>query len=166
MMARYLSSSSYQAAECGRMALKGILRWPLIVTAIVVVVRVIVERSNAPAAVSNMLSVAALTTVLGPLYFALQIGLARKPHPYSMLIQLIFIYAVFARAMVLPTYWAARMFNWTEPRFAGVDAQNPLVGFIAVPLITAAVWIVASMVIGSAIGFMTLAIVRSRMKTT
>jgi len=165
-MARYLSSSSYQAAEYGRMALKGILRWPLIVTAIVVVLRVIVERSNAPAAVSNMLSVAALTTVLGPLYFALQIGLARKPHPYLMLIQLIFIYAVFARAMVLPTYWAARMFNWTEPRFAGVDAQNPLVGFIALPLITAAFWIAASMVIGSAIGFMTLAIVRSRMKTT
>ena len=148
------------------MALKGILKWPLIVTAIVVVLRVIVERGGAPAAVSNMLSVAALTTLLGPLYFALQIGLARKPRPYSMLIQLIFIYAVCARAMVLPTYWAARMFNWTEPRFAGVDARNPFVGFIAVPVITAAVWIVASMVIGSAIGFMTLAIVRSRMKTT
>ena len=45
------------------MALKGILKWPLIVTAIVVVLRVIVERGGAPAAVSNMLSVAALTTV-------------------------------------------------------------------------------------------------------
>ncbi len=150
----------------GGWLLKGILKWPLIVTAIVVVLRVIVERAGAPPAVSNMLSVAALTTVLGPLYFALQIGLARKPHPYSMLIRLIFIYAVCARAMVLPTYWAARMFNWTEPRFAGVDAQNPLVGFIALPVITAAFWIAASMVIGSAIGFMTLAIVRSRMKTT
>ena len=146
--------------------MKGILKWPLIVAAIVVVLRVIVERSGAPAAVSNMLSVAALTTVLGPLYFALQIGLARKPHPYWMLIRLIFIYAVCARAMVLPTYWAARMFNWTEPRFAGVDARNPFVGFIAVPVITAAVWIVASMVIGSAIGYITLAMVRSRMKTT
>src|SRR5207247_10547617 len=107
-----------------------------------------------------------LTTVLGPLYFGLQIGLARKPHPYWMLIRLIFIYAVCARAMVLPTYWAARMFNWTESRFAGVDARNPFVGFIAVPVITAAVWIVASMVIGSAIGYITLAMVRSRMKTT
>ena len=148
------------------MALKGILKWPLIVTAILVVLRVIVERGGAPAAVSNMLSVAALTTVLGPLYFAVQVGLARKPHPNSMLIQLIFVYAVCARAMVLPTYWAARVFNWTEPRFAGVDAQNPLVGFIALPAITAAFWIVASMVIGSAIGFIALAMVRSRMKTT
>jgi len=145
--------------------LKGILKWPLIVAAIVVVLRVIVERAGAPAAVSNILSVAALTTVLGPLYFALQTGLARKPRPNVMLIQLIFIYALCARAMVLPTYWAARIFNWTESRFAGVDAPNPLVGFIALPLITAVFWIAASMVIGSAIGFITLAIVRSRMKT-
>src|SRR2546430_1320530 len=61
------------AAAQRRMALKGILKWPLIVAAIVVVLRVIVERAGAPAAVSNLLSVAALTTVLGPLYFALQI---------------------------------------------------------------------------------------------
>jgi len=148
------------------MALKEILKWPLIVAAVVVVLRVIVERAGAPAAVSNMLSVAALTTVLGPLYFALQIGLAGKPRPHRMLIQLIFIYAVCARAMVLPTYWAARMLNWTEPRFAGVDAPNPLVGFIALPLITAVFWIGASMVTGSVIGFITLAIMRSRMKTT
>ena len=148
------------------MALKEILKWPLIVAAIVVVLRVIVERGGASAAVSNMLSVAALTTVLGPLYFAFQIGLARKPHPYLMLIQLIFIYALCARAMVLPIYWAARMFNWTESRFAGVDAPNPLVGFIALPLITAVFWIGASMVTGSVIGFITLAMVRSRMKTS
>src|SRR5713226_8317736 len=76
------------------MDLNGIIKWPLIVAAIVVVLRVIVERAGAPAAVSNMLSVAALTTVLGPLYFALQIGLARKPRPYLMLIQLIFIYGM------------------------------------------------------------------------
>src|SRR2546427_5675187 len=142
------SSVSLTPAEYGRTALKGILKWPLIVTAIVVVLRVIVERGGAPAAVSNMLSVAALTTVLAPLYFALQTGLARKPHPYLMLIQLIFIFALCARAMVLPTYWAARMFNWTASRFAGVDAPNPLVGFIALPLITAAFWIVVAMVTG------------------
>ena len=145
--------------------MQGILKWPLIVAGSVVVFRVVVERAGAPRAVSNLVSVAALTTVLGPLYFALQIGLARKPRPYLMLIQLVFTYAVCARAMVLPTYWAARMLHWTEPRFAGVDAANPLVGFIALPLLTAAVWIVASTVTGSLIGFITLALMRSRIKT-
>src|SRR5207237_602015 len=109
---------------------------------------------------------AALTTVLAPLYFGLQIGLTRKPRPYMMLIQLIFIYAVFARAMVLPTYWAARMFNWTESRFAGVDAPNPLVAFVAVPLVPAVFWIGVAMVVCIVIGFITVAIVHSRMKTT
>src|SRR5438046_9792095 len=102
------SSVSLTPAEYGRMALKGILKWPLIVAAIVVVLRVIVERAGAPAAVSNMLSVAALTTVLAPLYFALQIGLARKPRPYSMLIPLIFIYPVCDRGVSLPAYSGAR----------------------------------------------------------
>ena len=146
--------------------MKGILKWPLIVAAIVVVLRVIVERAGAPGAVSNMLSVAALTTVLGPLYFALQIGLARKPRPYLTLIQLVFIYVVCARAMVLPTYWLARIFSWHESRFAGVDHPNPLVGFIALPFLTAAFWIGASMVTGIAIGGAVLAIMRARTNPT
>ena len=49
-----------------------------------------------------------------------------------MFIQLVFIYAVCARAMVLLTYWAARMFGWTESRFAGVDApsEKSATGFV------------------------------------
>jgi hypothetical protein len=142
--------------------LKGILRWPLIVAAVVVVLRVIVERAGAPARVSNLFSVAALTTVLGPLYFAIQIALSNKPRPYLTLVQLVFLYAVCARAMVLPTYWAARIFNWPESRFGGVSAPNPVVGFLALPLLTAAFWIVASMVGGTILGSGTLAIMRSR----
>jgi hypothetical protein len=46
--------------------LKGILKWPLVVAPIVVVLRVIVERTGAPIGVSNMLSAAILITVLGP----------------------------------------------------------------------------------------------------
>ena len=142
--------------------MKGILKWPLIVAAIVVVLRVIVERAGAPSQISNLLSVAALTTVLGPLYFAIQIALGKKPRPYLMELQLVFVYAVCVRAMVLPTYWAARIFNWTESRFGGVNNPNPIVGFLALPLLTAAFWIVVSMISGTIIGFATLAIMRFR----
>jgi hypothetical protein len=142
--------------------LKGILKWPLVVAAIVVVLRVIVERAGAPIAVSNMLSGALLITVLGPIYFGLQIAMAGKPRPYRMLIKLVVIYAIWTRAMILPTYWLARVFHWHEPRFAGVDAPNPLVGFIVLPLATAAIWIIASLVIGGGIGSAALAVVRSR----
>ncbi len=67
--------------------------------------------------------------------------------------------------MILPTYWLARILNWREPRFAGLDTPNPFLGFIALPFVTAAFWIGASIVIGGAIGAITLASVRSRMKT-
>ena len=142
--------------------MKGILKWPLIVAATVVVLRVIVERAGAPSQISNLLSVAALTTVLGPLYFAIQIALGKKPRPYLMELQLVFVYAVCVRAMVLPTYWAARIFNWTESRFGGVNNPNPIVGFLALPLLTAAFWIVVSMISGTILGFATLAIMRFR----
>jgi hypothetical protein len=144
--------------------MRAILKWPLIVAAVVVVLRVVVERAGAPRFVSNTISIAALTTVLGPLYFAIQIGLANKSRPYVKLVQCIFIYVVCARAMVLPTYWLARIFRWPEPRFAGLADSSPFQGFITFPLLTAAFWIVASLVSGSIIGFITLEIVRSRMK--
>jgi hypothetical protein len=142
--------------------LKGILKWPLIVAAVVVVLRVIVERAGAPRQISNLFSVAALTTVLGPLYFAIQVALANKPKPYLTQVQLVLVYAVCARAMVLPTYWAARIFHWTDSRFGGVESPNPLVGFVALPFLTGAFWIAASMVSGTVIGFATLAIMRPR----
>jgi hypothetical protein len=147
--------------------LQGILKWPLIVAAVVVVSRVVAERAGAPGVVSNMLSVAALHTVIVPLYFAVRIGKTSEPRPYLTLIKLIAIYAICTRAMVLPTYWAARIFNWPEPRFAGLAGPDvtPFVGFIGVPFVTAAFWIVASIVIGGAIGAIALTIVRSQMKT-
>jgi hypothetical protein len=147
--------------------LRGILKWPLIVAAVVVVLRVVVERAGAPGVVSNMLSVAALHTLLGPLYFAVRIGSTSQPRPYLMLIKLIAIYAILTRAMILPTYWLARIFEWPEPRFYGLFGPDvtPYAGFIELPFLTAGFWIVASVVIGGALGAITLAIVRSRMKT-
>jgi hypothetical protein len=79
-----------------------------------------------------------------------------------MELQLVLVYAVCVRAMVLPTYWAARVFNWTESRFGGLNTPNPFVGYLALPLLTAAFWIVASMVSGTVLGFATLAIMRFR----
>ena len=143
--------------------LKGILKWPLIVAAVVVVLRVIVERAGAPSAVSNMLSIVALHTLLGPIYFGIRIGRANEPRPYLTLMKFVAIYALATRAMVLPTYWLARIFEWPESRFYGLwgPGVTPFVGFIAVPFATAAFWIGASLVIGGAIGAATLAIVRS-----
>jgi hypothetical protein len=145
-----------------------ILKWPLIVAAVVVVARVIAERTGAPAGVSNALSVVVLHTLLGPVYFAVRIGASGAGNPYKSLFKLIGIYAVATRAMILPTYWLARIFQWPEPRFEGLAGPDvsPFVGFLAIPLLTAAFWIVASLALGGAIGAGVLAVTRKRSATT
>jgi hypothetical protein len=138
--------------------LKGILKWPLIVAAVVVVLRVIAERAGAPNAVSNLLSIVALHTFIGPVYFGIRLGRSKAPRPFVTLIKLVGIYAAATRAMVLPTYWLARILEWPEPRFNGLwgPGVTPFVGFVGVPFATAAFWIGASIVIGGAIGAATL----------
>jgi hypothetical protein len=142
-------------------SLKELLKLPLIVAAVFVVLRVIMERAGAPGFVNSALSVVVLHTFLGPLYFAILIGRSGKPHPYRTLFSAIFLYVIFTRAMILPTYWLARILRWPESRFAGLADSSPFVGFIGIPFGTAALWIVFSLVIGGAIGTVVVTIVRS-----
>ena len=143
--------------------MKGILKWPLILAAVVVVVRVVVERAGAPVSVSSLLSVAALHTLLVPLYFAIRIGTNGVQRPYWTLIKLVGIYVVLTRAMIIPTYWLARIYGWTEPRFGGLAGSDPFTGFIGIPFATAAMWIGASLVFGGLIGSIVIFALRSRM---
>jgi hypothetical protein len=148
--------------------LRGILKWPLIIAAAVVVLRVITERAGAPNAVNNALSIAVLHTLLGPLFFAVQIGRSSIQRPFMTLIKLVALYAVITRAMLLPVYWLARIYEWPESRFFGLSGPDvtPLTGFVVIPFLTAAFWIVASIVIGGAIGAIVLAGMRSRAVAT
>jgi len=143
-------------------ALRGILKWPLIITAIVVVLRVISERAGAPVIVSNLLSVVALHTLIVPIYLAVRLAIGGVERPYLNLFKLILIYVLAARALILPTYWLARIFRWSDNRFAGLSDSSPFIGFIAIPILTAAFWIATSLVVGGAIGSLILAIVAPR----
>jgi hypothetical protein len=142
----------------------GILKWPLIVAAVVVVVRVVFERLGVPESVNNVLSIAVMHTLIVPLYIGWQLGRRKSERPYATLIKLIAIFAVLTRIMILPTYWAGRIFEWTNSRFNGtwgpdVDAFR---GFVGVPLVTAAIWIVASIVVGGVLGSIVLAVTRKK----
>jgi hypothetical protein len=146
--------------------LKGILKLPLIVAVVVIVLRIVVERAGAPAIVANLFSVVALHTVLVPIYFAIILGKSGAPRPYPALFKSILAYVLATRAMLLVVYWMARIFGWQESRFAGLSESTPLIGFIAIPFLTAAFWIVASLVVGGAIGSAILAATKRRPATT
>jgi hypothetical protein len=142
--------------------MNGILKWPLIITAALVVLRVLLEQGGAPDSLANAVSVAALTVIIFPVYFAFRIGQAGIPRPYITQLKLTALFAVLARGLVLPTYWLARIYEWPQPRFFGLYGPDvtPFTGFVAVPVITAVFWIIISIVVGGVLGAITIAATR------
>src|SRR5215831_167183 len=132
-----------------RKVMKGIMKWPLIIAAIITILRVAVERAGAPESVSNVFGVVYLHLLIVPLYFAYRIANSETASPYLSQFKLTFLYVVLARAMILPTYWLGYIYQWPQARFAQMIGPRvtPFVGYIAVPLLTAAQWIIASTVI-------------------
>ena len=64
--------------------------------------------------------------------------------------------------MVLPTYWLARIYEWTQPRFNGLAGPGvtAFTGYVTIPFATAAFWIIASVVFGGVLGSIIIAITR------
>ncbi len=146
--------------------MKGLLNWPLIIAAIVIVLRVALERLGAPGAVTNVLSVVALYLVVFPIYFAFRIASSGNERPYRTLLKTTALYAVLARAMVVPTYWLAYIYQWPEFRFSAAGGGvvgpdiTPLSGFIVIPGLALVAWTVGSLVIGGGLGSAVIALKR------
>jgi hypothetical protein len=139
--------------------MKGILKWPLVVAAIVIVLRVVVERSGAPENISNLFSAVALHLVIVPLYFAVRIGMSAIPRPYITQLKLVVLFVVLTRAMVLPTYWLAHIMDWHQQRFGGLTGDvSPFTAYVAIPFATAGIWIVMSTIVGTLLGWVVIAI--------
>jgi hypothetical protein len=104
--------------------MKGLLKWPLIIAAIVVVLRVVLEQAGAPDALNNILSVVVLYVLIGPLYFAARIAKSEIARPYATLLKTTALYTALARSMVIPTYWLAYMYRWPQFRFSVAAGGN------------------------------------------
>jgi len=142
--------------------MKGLLKWPLIVAAIVVVARVAIERLHGPHWMSAATSAVAFTVLIGPVYFALKISADKLPRPYSTHFKATALYSVLVRAMLLPVYWLAFFYGWQDPRFVIPEwvPPTPFAGYVGVPLVTAAFWILASVIVGGGIGALIIALRR------
>jgi hypothetical protein len=152
-------------------SLKGMLKWPLVIAAIAVVLRVVLEQTQAPAIVSNLVSVVALYLAIGPIYFAVRISRSGMEHPYRQLFKSIAFYAALARALVIPTYWLAYIYQWQIPRFlvsqGGVVGPDvgPFRAFVGVPLAAGIAWVIGSLIIGGTLGSIVIAISRPKAST-
>jgi hypothetical protein len=137
-----------------------LLKWPLVVAVLVVVGRVFAEQAGLPDSINNLLSAVALHAVIAPVYFAIRIVTGGIPRPYLAQFALTGLYVVLVRAMLIPTYWLARLYEWPQPRFGGVAGTSPFIGLVAVPFGTAAFWIFASLIFGGILGSLIIAVMR------
>ena len=138
------------------------MKWPLIIAALITGLRVIVERAGAPDSVSSIFGVVYLHLLIVPVYFAFRIANSDIPRPYGTQLKLTFLYVVLARAMILPTYWLGYIYQWRQPRFGQLVGPNvtPFSGYVGVPLVTAALWIVVSTIFGGVLGSIIIAFLR------
>lgn len=140
--------------------MKGVLKWPLVVAALVIVMRVIVERAGMPENISNLFSAVAFHLVIAPLYFAIRIGTSDLRRPYLTQVKLVTFFVLSVRAMIIPVYWLAHVLGWQQGRFGGLATEvPPLRAYFAIPFATAAFWTVASIIVGSTLGSVVIAII-------
>ncbi len=146
------------------------LKWPLIVAATVVVLRIVLEQLGAPDSINSLLGVAWLH-ILAPFYLAYLIQASGSHRPYRALFQDLFLYTLYTRLMVLVTYWMAYLWQWQSSRFLLAGGGNvgegigPFQGYLVIPVRNLVVWIVMAMVVGMVLGSILLLIKRRGDKT-
>lgn len=147
--------------------MRDLLKIPLIIAAVIVVVRIALEEMGAPGVVNNIFGVNWLY-LLVPIYFAVRIAGSGLARPYMELLKVVFVFALLTRLMVSVTYSLAYVFKWSAFRFSvaggGVvgEGVTPLSGMLLTPLTSLAIGTVAGVIIGMIIGSITLAIALRR----
>ena len=141
--------------------MSSLIRLPLIIAAIVVVVRVVLEQIGAPSGVNQVFGVAWLY-LLVPIYFG--VNLAAADRPYKSLLKTLLCFVAYTRLMVMATYIAAYLLNWTAPRFSveggGVvgEGVTALQGLLLIPVRNLLIWIVLGTLVGMIIGSVVVAL--------
>ncbi len=144
------------------------IKWPLILTLMVMVVRILLEEMGAPGALSKIFSVAWLAFLI-PIYFAVGMAASGEAHPYKALIKLIVLYGVGARLMVAVSYSLAYAFAWSAPRFSGGgvigEEVTALQGLLLMPAFNLVPGLIMAIGAGLLVGPATLAIRRKMLKS-
>ena len=146
----------------------GMLKWPLLIAAGLVVVRVFSEQLGAPESINFVFGVVWLYFIV-PFYFVSAIVRNGNTRPYLDLLKSLFVFSLFTRLMVLPTYWLAYAFQWPAMRFrldaGGVvgEGVTPLQGYLVYPLLNGLSWVPVAIILGMILGGTALYVRRRKM---
>ena len=141
-----------------------VMRWGLILAAVVIVLRIALEQAGAPEKLSFFCGVAWLFFIF-PVLFALSIRAHNVAGPFKSLLKDVFLFVLCTRVMVMITYMLAYVFSWKASRFAfpaGTVGENVSVwaGMFFIPLRLLFIWIVMATILGMIIGSITLLLKR------
>ena len=143
------------------------MKWPLIVAAVFVVVRIVLEQAGAPEAANNVFGVAWISLTV-PFYFAFQINTAGEAKPFKALFMKLLLFNTYTRLMIMVTYLLAYRFQWEAPRFSlkqgGVVGEDvtALSGYLVIPVQNLLITVIALTILGMILGSITLWIRRRK----
>lgn len=143
-------------------------KWPLLVAAVIVIVRVVSEQVGAPESVNFIFGVVWLYFIV-PFTFVSAILKSGAGRPYVELFKNLLVFSVLTRLMVVPTYWLAYAFQWPALRFrldaGGVvgEGVTPLFGYLIYPALNGLSWVIFAVLVGMLLGGITLYVRRRKM---
>lgn len=138
-----------------------LMKLGVILAAVIIVLRIILEQAGAPEMVNNVFGVAWLYFIF-PVLFAVRIAKNQAAGRVKSLFINLVLFAVYTRLMVMVSYMAAYAFQWRAPRFSAAMGGNvgpdvsPLSGVLIIPARNVLIWIVGATIIGMIIGGITL----------
>lgn len=139
----------------------------VVLAALIIVVRIVLEQAGAPQTVNNILGVAWLY-FLFPVLFAAAIRARQYDSPYKVLLKDVVLFAVYTRLMVMVTYMLAYFLKWKAPRFAATMGGNVggnvslWTGLLFIPVRNVLIWVVFAAIVGMIIGSVTLLLNRKK----
>jgi hypothetical protein len=141
-----------------------VMRLGLILAAVVIVLRIVLEQAGAPEKLSFFCGVAWLFFIF-PVLFALSIRAHNVASPFKSLLKDVLLFVLCTRVMVMITYMLAYIFSWKASRFAfpaGTVGENVSVwaGMLFIPLRLLLIWTVMATILGMIIGSITLLLKR------
>lgn len=138
-----------------------LMKLGVILAAVIIVLRIILEQAGAPEMVNNIFGVAWLYFIF-PVLFAFRIAKDREKGRFKALLGNVVLFALYTRLMVMVSYMGAYAFQWRAPRFSAAMGGNvgpgvgPLSGVFIIPVRNLLIWVISATIIGIIIGGITL----------
>ena len=144
--------------------MKGLIKVPLILAAVIIVVRIGLEQVGAPGTITFIFGVTWLHLPV-PLYLGFRMAGAGGSSPFKDLFLAVFFFTLYTRLMVMVTYMLAYSLGWSASRFSvegggGVGAESALQGMLITPVGNLVLAVIVLSIIGMILGSFTLFIKR------